>query len=98
MPSVLERLTADDFSPLVGESFELPSPLPPLELVSVTPARHRAAPPARAGFSLIFRGPSTAPLGQGLVALSHPRLGAAEIFIVPIGAGDGTRDYEAVFN
>ena len=37
------------------------------------------------------------PLPQGLFELSHPDLGALEIFLVPVGV-DGTRHYEAVFN
>ena len=48
-------------------------------------------------FSLLFEGPKDRPLSQGLFELSHPGLGALEIFLVPVGV-DGTRHYEAVFN
>jgi hypothetical protein len=95
---MLERVTVEDFAPLAGQAFVLPEPLPTLTLVRATPARRPAPPPARPGFSLLFRGPDSAPLGQGMYPLAHPAFGTLEIFLVPVGAGDGMREYEAVFN
>jgi len=48
-------------------------------------------------FSLQFRAPRDAPISQGIYRLEHDRLGALDIFLVPIGLdGNGVR-YEAVF-
>lgn len=91
---MIERLTADDFAPLAGQTFGLPEPLPALTLASVTPSRRPAPPPARQGFSLLFRGAAQPQFGQGIYPLTHPALGTLEVFLVPVGAGE----YEAVFN
>lgn len=104
-----DLLSAVDFAPVVGTRFRLAGVAPPLELelTQLTPSSPRdaadAARRAAAGirsepFALVFRGPPDRPLGQGTRALEHPRLGALEIFLVPIQPGpDGPR-YEAVFN
>ncbi|MFL6227316.1 MAG: DUF6916 family protein [Pyrinomonadaceae bacterium] len=49
-------------------------------------------------FSAIFRGATDSLLPQGTYSLEHERLGACELFLVPIAReADGFR-YEAVFN
>lgn len=49
-------------------------------------------------FSLIFKGPANSILEQRLYSLNHDRMGAVDIFLVPIQPQpDGSR-YEAVFN
>jgi hypothetical protein len=49
-------------------------------------------------FSAVFRGPLNFLLHQSVHRLEHERLGALELFLVPIGQeADGFR-YEAVFN
>jgi hypothetical protein len=52
----------------------------------------------RQPFSLIFRGPASPALPQGIHHLTHPDLGALEIFLVPIDPGGQGSVYEAVFN
>jgi uncharacterized protein DUF6916 len=49
-------------------------------------------------FSLVFRGPNDAFLGQGTRLLKHDQLGALELFIVPIRQDQKGYYYEAVFN
>lgn len=95
---MIDILTVDDFAPLTGQAFALPGDGAALTLLDVTPSRCPVPPPRRRGFSLLFRGPEAAALGQGIVPLIHPRFGTLEVFLVPVGAGAGTRDYEAVFN
>lgn len=52
----------------------------------------------RQSFSVIFRSERGPQLEQQIVRVRHERLGALDLFLVPLGpAGAGT-DYEAVFN
>lgn len=74
-----------------------------LRLIQVTSPRMTLASVDPAGpryecFSLIFEGADDTPLSQGLCRLEHDALGVADIFIVPVGAERGRRQYEAVFN
>ena len=73
---------------------------PTLVLVSVTPHPASRTDPAVAGnqtFCLRFRGPAQPRLAQDTYALAHPRFGALEIFLVPVGRPDPAAGlYEAV--
>jgi hypothetical protein len=69
-----------------------------LRLVEVADLPVATALPALQGhdgaFALRFTGPADLP--QGTHALRHPELGAFELFLVPGGALDGGRRYEAI--
>jgi len=75
---------------------------PTLVLVSATPHPAARTDPAVAGnqtFCLRFRGPAQPRLAQDTYALAHPRFGALEIFLVPVGRPDPAGGhYEAVFD
>jgi hypothetical protein len=96
-------LTYDDFSHLLGDLFDVVvdgEPAVALVLAAVTP--HGSAEPPTEGtrrpFSLVFTGPASPALTQGIFELRHESLGTVPIFLVPIGPGaDGPR-YEAVFS
>lgn len=49
-------------------------------------------------FELVFRGPLSPALAQGLYPFDHPKLGRHELFIVPIARDAQGVEYEAVFN
>lgn len=55
----------------------------------------------RTPFSLLFRGPSDAAIGQGIYRLEHDALGAGELFLVCVGPDPDDDEsrmlYEAVF-
>ena len=85
----LETLTAADFEPLLHEQFRLGEF--DVELVEVTEIPRE--PGGRAPFSLVFEGGPDPLLPQGIHRVEHERLGAMEIFLVPIAADR----YEAVF-
>ena len=51
----------------------------------------------REPYSLVFRGPATPVLEQGIVPLIHPKLGEIDLFLVPIGPDAQGMCYEAVF-
>jgi len=54
--------------------------------------------PEQEEFSLVFRGPLNAYLGQGARTFKHEQMGEFVIFIVPIAQDARGYDYEAVFN
>jgi len=78
------------------------SPATSLLLISVTPlpaARTHPAVMSNESFCLRFRGPAGLRLAQDTHALEHPRFGALEIFLVPVGRPDPAGGhYEAVFD
>jgi hypothetical protein len=49
-------------------------------------------------FSIVFQGPDQTFLPQGLYSMEHDKVGAFELFIVPIGHDQNGYHYEAVFN
>lgn len=54
--------------------------------------------PGQERFSIYLRGPSEAFLPQRLYRMEHDRLGAVDIFIVPVASDPDGYTYEAVFN
>jgi len=49
-------------------------------------------------FSILLRGPSDTPLGQGTYRVEHDTIGAFDLFIVPISQDRDGLNYEACFN
>ena len=66
-----------------------------LELIELSEG---PANPGHEIFSLTFRGPIEAFLGQGMVSMSHDAIGDFELFIVPVAQTSDGFLYEAVFN
>ncbi len=66
-----------------------------LELASVSERRLTAHHEA---FSVVLCGPGDAFLMQRTYSMAHDRLGALDLFIVPIGKDENGYAYEAVFN
>jgi hypothetical protein len=101
---MLERLTIDTFSPLVGDPFTLhvdATRTMAVELAEVTDlsdaARSTPSEGQRTPFSIVFRSASNAVLPQRIYRLDHPTLGSFEPFLVTIGPDAGGMRYEAVF-
>ncbi len=69
----------------------------PMELTLAQVSELRTS-PGQEGFSIVFRGPVDRLLPQGIYTLTHDRLGAQEIFIVPVARDEQGISYEAVFN
>ena len=94
MPRGLETLSVGDFTPLRGDRFRIsPDDAPPFdaELIEVTEIARE--PGGRAPFSIVLRGGAGPTLPQRIYRVEHEKLGALEIFLVPIAADR----YEAVF-
>ena len=71
----------------------------PLEARDKTDPHGRRAGSAAtaAAFSLLFVAPEGPWLPQAIYPLTHPALGAMEIFLVPIGPTSGGNGYYAMF-
>jgi hypothetical protein len=105
---VSTHLTRATFAPHVGDTFRISLSQPdtlPVTLVALNdltmralPTADGAAPPTGESFALLFRGPRTPQLAQGMYEFAHDAIGAFALFIVPIGADAESVRYEAIFN
>ncbi len=101
MTITLDKITADHFESNRESPFLAQLDDRSVELRVLQVRRGKTPPPGspqRAPFAVIFRAAETPALEQGVHALSHPRLGLLELFIVPVAQAGGYRDYEACFN
>lgn len=101
---MLDRLTKEAFSGLVGETFAIylaPSAIVETTLVEVNALGAPAGGPEQVRkepFSIILRGPQQPPLAQGMYHVEQDQLGSLEgLFLVPVAADQQGRYYEAVF-
>jgi hypothetical protein len=93
-----EYFTLEMFTPEVDSKFLMhygEGRTTELQLVSATDV---GSSPRQIQFSLIFQGPMDAPVFQSTFRLDHERLGALDLFLVPIGKNETGIQYEAVFN
>lgn len=91
-------LTIDTFSGHVNTKFLMhygDSQTAELELISVTDV---GSSPRQVQFSLVFQGPPDGPPAQNIFRLEHEKLGALDLFLVPIARNKDGLSYEAVFN
>lgn len=103
---MLEDLSLESFTPHVGDPFSIEVvegktvklTLQEVKPLGSQPAAESESARGRPPFSLLFAGPAKPPLDQRIYRLEHAGLGSLEIFIVPVGLGEGGRLYEAVFN
>jgi hypothetical protein len=95
---MLERLTADDFTPHLGDRFRLhadDATVLDAELIDVQEGVPTVG--TRTPFSLVFRGPLEPLLPQAIYRFEHDALEPLEVFIVPIGPDEDGMRYEVVF-
>jgi hypothetical protein len=105
---VSAQLTRATFALHVGDTFRLslaPPDTLPITLIALNdltvralPAADGTPPPQGESFALLFRGPRTPQLAQGMYEFAHDQIGAFALFIVPVGADAESVRYEAVFN
>jgi hypothetical protein len=90
----LEALSADDFTALRGDRFQVaPDDAAPFEVELVEVTELAREPGGRAPFSIVFQGGPSPPVPQRIYRVEHEQLGAIEIFLVPIAPDR----YEAIF-
>jgi hypothetical protein len=98
VPLPLTSFSADLFRPCIGTVFscEGTAGAKTLVLAKVTerPVQRHVA-----QFSLIFHGAPGTDMGDGTCLFRHAVLGSFDLFIVPIGSGNGRRSvYQACFS
>ena len=101
---MLDKLTVDDFKPVVGERFALDlDGTGSLDLELAAARTYDADAPAvdesgtRSPFLVQFRGPGDLILPQRIYRVDNETVGTLEIFLVPIGNDGSATTYEAVF-
>jgi hypothetical protein len=101
----LETFTLATFAPRLGETFRIRADAQTLLDLVLVEATDLSGPAGaggaerrpRAPFSIVFRGPPAPLLPQRIYGLEHDRLGAFDLFLVPIGPDAQGMRYEAVF-
>ncbi len=97
----LDTLSADDFSAWLGDGWRLTGqdgaawPLQLAEAAVTLPRPYQ--PGGRLPFRLLFEGPPTLRLPQGLYRAAHAGFGETELFLVPLQPA-GHSVFEAVFS
>lgn len=97
---MLDKLTLDDFQPLLEDTFAVYSGDQSAEfrLVSAQRVAEARTNGKRAPFALTFQAPPEVKPVQGTYRLEHEKLGTMEIFLVPVAGDREGTDFEAVFN
>lgn len=94
---MLNVLSYEELAAQVGTKFAVTDAPVPLEL-ELGEVTERRATARQEYFSLIFRGAREFVLPQRIYRLNHERLGAGELFLVPVGVTEEAAEYEAAFN
>jgi len=99
---MLDTVTADTFSPYVGESFQLRLSEGDHVPVTLIAAEERpgaaSGTPLRTPFSLLFRPPPGIVPRQETYRVEHRAIGALEIFLVPVTPDAEGPRLEAIFS
>ena len=103
---MLDTATSATFQPHVGDRFEVtPQQGEPFEAVLCSCEETTYGSPGdwasttqRVPFSLVFRGPADAAVGQQTCGFRHAQLGQFDLFIVPLGPDAEGMRYEAVIS
>jgi hypothetical protein len=98
---MLDQVTLDTFKPHLNTTFRLvPEGQEPVEvkLVEAEAMTTGKKAPNPYSFQLLFVGPLTPRLGQGIYRIEHGEIDPLDIFLVPIGEDGSGRQYEAIFN
>jgi hypothetical protein len=102
----LDALTAGDFRAITGNRFLLTgtpnanghADSLEIELVEVSEHASGTREGFRAPFSLLFHGPLAPVMPQAVYRVANERLGAFDLFVVPVGPTPaGAMRYEVVF-
>jgi len=105
--TTINQLKLETFVPLVGSRFRVYKDATgsiELQLAEATEFSGHGNQPApgtgliQESFSVIFDGPDSRFLPQGMYVFEHEGLGRFELFIVPVGRKPGSFQYQAVFN
>ena len=95
---MLENLNSQRFAECLNSSFRITDGGQELFSAELCEVTDKDTSPRMEQFSLIFRGPMTPVLPQGIRELEHATLGTMRLFLVPVGPDESGMRYEAVFN
>ena len=102
---LVEEMSHETFLPRLHQEFSLETSEAGTLSLCLTEVKAHGVPPPNVGytvkrrpFSLLFLGPCDPVLPQRIYPMSHPVLGAFELFIVPVGRDERGVRYEAVFS
>ncbi len=97
---MMELPTRAAFEQCLGAKFRVDTGsggMAEFDLVEVRVLRPNASADGRP-FALLFHGPAAPVLPQKIYPMEHDRLGALDLFVVPVGRDATAVKYEAVFN
>ena len=94
----LEDLTKENFSENVKTKFQVQLAEGQWVELELTEVKEHPSSPRQEMFSLFFSGAPDALLPQNTYHLEHERLGALDMFLVPVGKDEKGFIYEALFN
>lgn len=96
------NMTEEAFRENLNTKFRVRAEAPrPVELELVEVKSYNAAGGEQRGmerFSLFFQGPTDIFVPQGTYSLEHERMGALDLFLVPVARDEVGFRYESVFN
>ncbi len=97
----LSAFTMETFTEVVQTKFRVrgkhgDAKLTLVQVESLTPSD--APSPHQECFSLLFRDGHRRPLAQDTYRMEHPKLGAFDLFLVPMANNGGPRDHVAIIN
>lgn len=98
MPITLQELHADTFAPYIQAEFQVLDDLPVQVALQLVEVHGRSQLPHQEIFTLVFHGPGSYFIPQGIHKLKHSVLGEIDLFLVPVGQDPQGFQYEAVFN
>jgi hypothetical protein len=93
----LSTVTAEQFAKFQDQEFEVASPEGAVTLKLVEVSKLGSGERQGGAFSLLWQGPMAPALAQQTHLVSHPEVGAHEVFFVPVAQTDAGLQYEAVF-
>ena len=96
-PALLRRSA---FTPLLGSTFRMSDTHStiPVVLAEIGDVPVVTAPGDENRFSLLFTAPAGPKRPQGTYRMQHPRLGEVSLFVVPVGRGATSPQYQAIIN
>lgn len=95
---MLEDLNREVFEPLLHSAFKVTDEEKNSVAMELIEVASDSKDPRFEHLSLLFRGPAQPLLPQKIYVFEHSRIGAFQLFIVPIGQDAEGTLYEAVFN
>lgn len=95
---MLENFKLDSFSEHLNTKFRFHTDAGESVELELVEATDRGSNPRQERFAVLFRGPVDVVLEQGMYKTEHDKLGSFDLFIVPVGASERGREYEATFN